>query len=87
VFARPILRRLGGLPDIEIRELALTAAVRSPAGRRQFLRGRITAEGVEPASGTGSHLVAGMAWADVLIDVPAEVTELPAGATVSVRAL
>ncbi|MEU8899601.1 gephyrin-like molybdotransferase Glp [Nocardia sp. NPDC048505] len=87
VFARPILRRLGGLPEIEVRELPLLDAVRSPAGRRQFLRGRVTAEGVRPAAGTGSHLVAGMAWADVLIDVPAEITELPAGTTVGVRAL
>ncbi|WP_194814882.1 gephyrin-like molybdotransferase Glp [Nocardia sp. XZ_19_385] len=87
VFARPILRKLGGLPEIEIRELPLLEAVRSPAGRRQFLRGRVTAEGVEPVSGPGSHLVAGMAWADVLIDVPAEATEVPAGTAVSVRAL
>ncbi|MEV6275554.1 gephyrin-like molybdotransferase Glp [Nocardia sp. NPDC051832] len=87
VFARPILRQLSGLPAVELRELALSQTVRSPAGRRQFLRGRIIPEGVEPVSGQGSHLVAGMAWADVLIDIPAADTEVPAGTTVSVRAL
>ncbi|MEV0245688.1 gephyrin-like molybdotransferase Glp [Nocardia sp. NPDC050712] len=87
VFARPILRQLSGLPAIEIRDLPLLAAVRSPAGRRQFLRGRITADGVEPVSGQGSHLVAGMAKAEVLIDIPAEVTEVAAGTIVGVRAL
>lgn len=38
-------------------------------------------------SGPGSHLVAGMAKADVLIDVPAEATDLPAGTPVTVREL
>ncbi|MEV0299392.1 gephyrin-like molybdotransferase Glp [Nocardia sp. NPDC050710] len=87
VFARPTLRRLGGLPPVPTRELPLLEPVRSPAGRRQFLRGRVTGSGVESVSGPGSHLVAGMAWADVLIDIPADTTELPAGSTISVRSL
>ncbi|WP_431971872.1 molybdopterin molybdotransferase MoeA [Nocardia sp. bgisy134] len=87
VFARPMLRHLSGLPPVRTSELPLRAAVRSPAGRRQFLRGRLTEGGVEPASGAGSHLIAGMAWADVLIDIPAETTELAAGSPVRVREL
>ncbi|WP_431953093.1 molybdopterin molybdotransferase MoeA [Nocardia lijiangensis] len=87
VFARPILRHLSGLPPVRTSEVPLRAAVRSPAGRRQFLRGRLVEDGVEPASGAGSHLIAGMAWADVLIDIPAETTELAAGAPVRVREL
>ncbi|NEW41191.1 molybdopterin molybdotransferase MoeA [Nocardia cyriacigeorgica] len=92
VFARPILRRLAGLPEIEVFELPLLTAIRSPQGRRQFLRGRLahTAGGpraVEVVSGPGSHLVASMAAADVLIDVPAEVGALPVGAPVRVWSL
>ena len=87
VFARPILRLLAGLEPVRTRELPLTEPVRSPQGRRQFLRGRVTDAGVESVSGQGSHLVAAMAWADVLIDIAAETTELPAGATVRVLSL
>ncbi|MET8774623.1 gephyrin-like molybdotransferase Glp [Nocardia sp. NPDC004654] len=87
VFARPILRHLSGLPPVRTSEVPLLEAVRSPAGRRQFLRGRLTENGVEPFSGAGSHLIAGMAWADVLIDIPADTTELTAGTPVLVHEL
>ncbi|HLS77123.1 MAG TPA: gephyrin-like molybdotransferase Glp [Nocardia sp.] len=87
VLARPMLRTLSGLPPMREFETTLSESVRSPAGRRQFLRGRITESGVETVSGPGSHLIAGMARADVLVDIPAEVTELAAGATVVVREL
>ncbi|VFA92035.1 Molybdopterin molybdenumtransferase [Nocardia farcinica] len=87
VLARPVLRRLSGLPPLRGFETTLREAVRSPAGKRQFLRGRLTDDGVETVSGPGSHLIAGMARADVLIDVPAEATELAAGAPVWVREL
>ncbi|NKY27878.1 molybdopterin molybdotransferase MoeA [Nocardia gamkensis] len=100
VFARPILRRLAGLPEVDTYELPLAGAVpRSPEGKRQFLRGRLIRahpgespahrqpRAVEVVSGPGSHLVAAMAWAEVLIDVPAEVTALPAGALVRVWSL
>ncbi|PXX64301.1 molybdopterin molybdochelatase [Nocardia tenerifensis] len=97
VFARPILRALAGLPPVDGYRLPLRDEVaRSPQGKRQFLRGKLiraadgdppTPEAVEVVSGPGSHLVAGMAWADVLIDVPAEATSLPAGAAVRVWSL
>ncbi|MFB8274115.1 molybdopterin molybdotransferase MoeA [Nocardia colli] len=101
VFARPMLRALAGLPHVDIYELPLRNEVaRSPHGKRQFLRGKLIRathgdlpalhrhpEAVEVVSGPGSHLVAGMAWADVLIDIPAEVTSLPAGAVVRVWSL
>ena len=38
-------------------------------------------------AGPGSHLVAAMAWADVLVDIPAETTALEAGDEVEVLAL
>ncbi|WP_280261887.1 gephyrin-like molybdotransferase Glp [Nocardia wallacei] len=84
VFARPILRELGGLPPIAKDDVPLLDPVRSPAGRRQFLRGRLERDGVALASGPGSHLIAAMAHADVLIDIPAEITELEAGSMVKV---
>ncbi|MFC9997832.1 gephyrin-like molybdotransferase Glp [Nocardia sp. NPDC127526] len=87
VFARPILRRLAGLPDIETTDLPLLDPVRSPNGKRQFLRGRRTDTGVALVAGQGSHLIASMAQADVLIDIPATATELPAGTIVSVQEL
>ncbi|MFI5779441.1 gephyrin-like molybdotransferase Glp [Nocardia sp. NPDC051570] len=87
VFARPMLRELSGLPPIPKADVPLLDPVRSPAGRRQFLRGRMEIDGVALASGPGSHLIAAMAHADVLIDIPAEVTELAAGSVVEVLEL
>ncbi|MEV6065420.1 gephyrin-like molybdotransferase Glp [Nocardia sp. NPDC052001] len=82
MFARPILRELGGLPPIVSSELAVLAALHSPAGKRQLLRGLLTPEGVQPLAGQGSHLIATMARADVLIDIPAADTDIPAGTIV-----
>jgi molybdopterin molybdotransferase len=54
----------------------------------QYLRATLAPDGTaDPVSGPGSHLVASMARADVLIEIPAEVTFLPAGAGVEVLAL
>ncbi|MFE3541590.1 gephyrin-like molybdotransferase Glp [Nocardia sp. NPDC059177] len=87
VFARPAVRALAGLPAPEATETTLLTPVRSPAGKRQYLRGLRTGDGVEVISGPGSHLIAGMAWADVLVDVPAEVTSLAVGAPVRILSL
>ncbi|MGW0178793.1 molybdopterin molybdotransferase MoeA [Nocardia sp. NPDC003345] len=93
VLARPILRRLSGLGPVPEYELPLLGAVRrSPAGRRQFLRGKLVWKGARPhavevVSGPGSHLVASMAAADVLIDIPADRTEMPPGTAVRVWTL
>jgi len=84
VFARGELRRAAGLPEIPRERLPLTAPLHSIDGKRQFLRARRTADGIELVAGPGSHLVAAMAWADVMIDVPAAVTELGAGDLVDV---
>ena len=87
VFLRPVLCRAAGLPVPECFELRLTRPVRSIAGKRQFLRGRRIGDDVDVVSGPGSHLVAGMAAADVLIDLPADAVALDAGTTVEVVAL
>jgi molybdopterin molybdotransferase len=90
VFLRPLLRADAGLPRIEPRDLPLAAPLTSVAAKRQFLRGRVSSafdarsSTVAVVSGASSHLVAGMARADVLIDVPEEITALPAGAIVRV---
>ncbi|SFK31305.1 molybdopterin molybdochelatase [Geodermatophilus ruber] len=86
VFVRPALRRaLGHAAPGRLRAPAtLTAPLRSPAGKRQFLRGRYDAGQVSQVGGPGSHLVAHLARANCLVAVPEDVTELPAGAQVDV---
>jgi molybdopterin molybdotransferase len=86
VFVRPALRRaLGHAAPGRLRAPArLTAPLRSPEGRRQFLRGRYDAGQVSQVGGPGSHLVAHLARANCLVVVPEDVTELPAGAEVDV---
>lgn len=92
VLARDALRELAGLPPLRRRTARLAEGLTSPAGRRQLLRGSVAVGGatgagepiVEIVGGPGSHLVASMAAADVLVDVPADVTELAAGAEVTV---
>jgi molybdopterin molybdotransferase len=86
VFVRPALRQaLGHAAPDRLRTTArLSAALRSPAGRRQFLRGRFDGAVVTQVGGPGSHLVAHLARANCLVVVPEDVTELPAGAEVTV---
>jgi molybdopterin molybdotransferase len=84
LFVAPVLRELAGMPPAARTSLTLTAPLQSITGRRQFLRGRVMAGGgVQTVAGPGSHLVAALAAADLLIDVPAEVADLPEGATVA----
>ena len=87
VFARPVLRAAAGYPPVTCENLPLTADLTSIPGRRQFLRGRLDENGVTPFRGHGSHLVAGLAAADVLLDIPADTTSLEAGDLVKVRIL
>lgn len=83
VFVAPLLRAVAALPPAVRAPRTLTSPVRSVEGKRQFLRGKSLPGGrVEIASGASSHLVAGLAASDVLIDVPLEVTSLEAGLTV-----
>lgn len=87
VFLRPLLRTAAGLPPVAPMELALAAAVHSPKGKRQWLRGVVKDGTVYPVGGPGSHLVVAMAGADVLIDIPAEEDFVGAGSAVSVLPL
>jgi molybdopterin molybdotransferase len=86
VFVRPALRRALGhaSPDRLRAPARLTGPLRSPAGRRQFLRGYVEGGEVSQVGGPGSHLVAHLARANCLVVVPEDVTELAAGAEVDV---
>ncbi|MFI9844116.1 gephyrin-like molybdotransferase Glp [Nonomuraea sp. NPDC051941] len=87
LFVRPALDKMRGLPaDMpESVTARLTRPVRSPAGRRSFLRGVLASDGtVSPVHGQGSHQLAALASANALIVVAEDVTEMPEGATVEV---
>ncbi|MEV0783292.1 gephyrin-like molybdotransferase Glp [Streptomyces sp. NPDC050423] len=85
LFVRPAIRTLMGLQDVNRptarATLACDKALSSPAGRRQFLRGRYDAEAgtVTPVGGSGSHLIAALAQADALIVLPEDVTSAEPG--------
>jgi molybdopterin molybdotransferase len=67
----------------------LAAPVRSPAGRRSYLRGVLdsSAGTVAPVSGQSSHQLAALARANALIVVPEPVTEVAQGEDVDVLVL
>ncbi|MEL7464199.1 MAG: molybdopterin-binding protein [Pseudomonadota bacterium] len=73
IFARPALLAMSGAgwsePMPEMRPAAF--AKRRKAGRREYLRARLTAEGrVETFANEGSGLIRGLVWADGLVDLP-----------------
>jgi molybdopterin molybdotransferase len=77
MFVRPALRAAMGLPAERPRlTVRLTEALDSPAGLRQFRRGKLdTGAGtVSPVGGPGSHLLGALAKSDCLIDIPADTT-------------
>ncbi|KUJ70131.1 molybdopterin biosynthesis protein MoeA [Streptomyces albus subsp. albus] len=93
LFVRPVIRTLMGLPSVHRtteRAVCTEAVASSPAGRRQFLRGRYepSASGgpgsVAPVGGPGSHLVKALAEANALIVVDEDTTEVAAGTEVDV---
>ena len=93
MFVLPAIRTLMGMspvsrPPVDAR---LTHGIRSPHGRRQFLRGEagLDAQGryVAPVGGPGSHLIGDLAHANCLIVVPEEVTALGQGDRVQVLML
>ncbi|MFD1715814.1 gephyrin-like molybdotransferase Glp [Amnibacterium flavum] len=85
VFLRPVLRRLSGLPAIVNEVRTLTDEAVSVPNRRQWLRAeRLPGGRVRVVSGPSSHLVATMAAADALLDVPENVTRLHVGDAIEV---
>jgi molybdopterin molybdotransferase len=87
LFVRPALDKMRGLPSGASDTVTAQVAgrLRSPSGRRSFLRGVLASDGtVSPVHGQGSHQLAALASANVLIVVPEDVTEVPEGASVEV---
>jgi molybdopterin molybdotransferase len=91
VFARPAIGAMLGYDGLALEktEAELTAPLRSPAGRRSFLRGVLDrASGtVEPLTGQGSHQIATLGRANALVVVPEWVVQMAAGDTVEVLVL
>ncbi|MFD9926040.1 gephyrin-like molybdotransferase Glp [[Kitasatospora] papulosa] len=85
LFVRPAILTLMGLQDVHRPSVRATlntdAALSSPPGKRQFLRGTYDAEAgtVTPVGGPGSHLIAALAQADALIVLPEDVTSAESG--------
>jgi molybdopterin molybdotransferase len=93
VFVRPALRRMLGVEPVSrpVVRARATEALRSPPGRRSFLRAWLSVENgayvVRQVGGAGSHLIASLAAANALIVVPEDVTDLEAGSAVNVLML
>ena len=89
MFVRPAIAALQGADDLSLPSVraALTGPVRSPSGRRSYLRGVLDGSKVTPLSGQGSHQIAYLGRANALIIVPEWETRLPAGDDVDVLLL
>lgn len=88
VFARGPVRAAAGLDERPTFTRPITSELKSIPGKRQFIRARFTDDGrIEPLSGTGSHLVAGLAWADALISIPEDQSVVAAGSDVEILPL
>jgi molybdopterin molybdotransferase len=89
MFVRPALAALQGASDLSLPQVraTLTGPVRSPSGRRSYLRGVLDGTKVTPLSGQGSHQIAYLGRANALIIVPEWETQLPANETVDVLIL
>jgi molybdopterin molybdotransferase len=91
LFGRPALDALQGLvpQPVPARRARLASPVRSPQGRRSFLRGVLNADGatVTALTGQGSHQLGALARANALIVVPEEVASMAAGDVADVISL
>ncbi|HEX5302283.1 MAG TPA: gephyrin-like molybdotransferase Glp [Streptosporangiaceae bacterium] len=91
LFARPAIGALQGYDGLGLEKIqaTLTGPLRSPAGRRSFLRGVLDrASGVvEPLTGQGSHQIATLGRANALVVVPERVVQMAAGDTAEVMVL
>jgi len=90
VFVRPALAvRAGRAYQPITLEAVVLEGWKSPEGKTQYARVTVDldttgAYAVSPAGGSGSHLVGGLAQADALAVVDAEVAEVAVGSTVPV---
>jgi molybdopterin molybdotransferase len=89
LFVRPAIAALQGADDLALPSVSakLAGPVRSPSGRRSYLRGVLEGTKVTPLSGQQSHQIAALGRANALIIVPELETQLSAGDTVDVLVL
>ena len=91
VFARPAIAALQGYDGLGLEKVQaeLTGPLRSPPGRRSFLRGVLdrAAGKVTPLTGQGSHQIATLGKANALVVVPEWVVQMSAGETAEVLVL
>jgi molybdopterin molybdotransferase len=95
LFVRPALGALQGAPQddsagsLPMVRATLAGPVRSPAGRRSYLRGVLSQDKarVAPLSGQGSHQIAALGKANALIIVPERMDSMADGDTVDVLVL
>jgi len=89
IFVRPAI---GALQDDEtihlpVIQAELTGPLRSPPGRRSFLRGLLNGDRVTPLTGQGSHQVATLGRANALISIPEWVVQMGIGEVAEVLVL
>jgi molybdopterin molybdotransferase len=89
IFARPAIGALQGDDSLRLAAVKaeLTAPVRSPAGRRSFLRAVLDGDKVTPLTGQGSHQIATLGRANALITVPEWMVQMQAGEAAEVLVL
>jgi len=91
VFTRPAIAALQGYhePGLEKVQAELTGPLRSPPGRRSFLRGVLdqARTRVTPLTGQGSHQIATLGKANALVVVPEWVVQMSEGDTAEVLVL
>lgn len=93
LFVRPALRKMQGLDPgpLPTVRATLTGPLRSPGGRRSFIRARLEYTGsgytATPVGGQGSHQLAALAAADCLVVVPEWVAKMGEGDDVDVMKL
>jgi molybdopterin molybdotransferase len=91
LFVRPALGALQDDPTLTLPMVRATLAgpVRSPAGRRSYLRATLSADKSQVAAltGQGSHQIAALGKANALVIVPEGLTSMDGGAEVDVLVL
>ena len=91
MLVQPALLKMMGLASVSsgIFEGELTKDIRKKAGRAEFVRAVASPEGgrlsVQPTVGQGSHMLGGLAQANCVIHVPAEVESIPKGQSVRIQ--
>ncbi|ASO22877.1 molybdopterin molybdotransferase [Actinoalloteichus hoggarensis] len=89
VFVRPALLAAAGFREVLRPRTSATLegdALRSPAGRRQYRRGRYHFDtgSVRVLGAPGSHLLSAMAESNCLLEIPSETTAVEPGTQVTV---